>query len=361
MTDQLRLRRPLKRLVAATVCGAAALGMIAACSDPAPSSPPSVVASTSLSTTDTGAVRRDIPYAGDASPEHRLDLYLPAAEGPTSRGSGPSTTAYPLVLYIHGGAWTAGDKSVMSGSSDGIGALRDTLVSHGYAVASMNYRLVPAAVFPAQIHDVKAAVRFLRAQGPALGVDPRRIGVVGDSAGGHLAELLALTPGVPALEGSIGTPPSPGVDSTVRAAVSYYGISDLGALGEDRRRHGCGAGVDGPTSMEGALLGGIDPTAAGNAPRVREASPMSYAGRARTPLLLFHGTRDCLVPPEQSRDLHDALTAAGSTSELTEIDADHADPEFFTAPALQRQLVAFLDRYLAEPAGQTSIPTAEAS
>ena len=217
----------------------------------------------------------------------------------------------------------------------GYGALRQTLTEHGIAVAAVDYRLVPAARFPAQLSDVKAALRFLRAHAGELGLDGTRVYAIGDSAGGHLALLAALTSGDPALEGDQG----PAGDSSVRAAVSLYGVTDLLRLDADRGASGCPTGGALTLAVEG-LLGG-DP-AGGAREAARAASPVTYAALTNVPLLLLHGTSDCLVPADQSRRLADARRAAGRPVTLRLLDAGHIDPAFY-APDVLAQIVAFLD------------------
>lgn len=322
----------LARSARALPLALSAILAVAACA----ASPASPQGSHTRHTSTIGAVPAevatyaDVPYVDDGTSAHRLDLWLPS----TPRGA----VGFPVVIYIHGGAWAFGDKA-MSGRA-GYGLLRDTLTRHGWAVASVNYRFVAAARFPAQSYDVKAATRYLRANAAKLGLDATRFVAMGDSAGGHLAQLLGLSEGVPALEGTVGTT---GVSSAVAAVVSYYGVSDLVRIFADRADAGCGATRSPATSAEAKLFGG-DPTTTARE-EARLASPITYARSARVPVLLFHGTRDCIVPAAQSVDLHAALGAAGVSSQLRLIPAGHADPVFFEDPGLQGTLTAFLDRY----------------
>jgi acetyl esterase/lipase len=159
--------------------------------------------------------RRDVAYAS-ASPRQRLDLYVP------SSGAAP----YPLVVWIHGGGWERGDQTLAPD------APVRTLLTDGFAVASVDYRLSQDAPFPAQIDDVKAAVRFLRANAVTWSLDPKRFGAWGDSAGGHLAALLGTTGGVATFDAAaLGN-----VDesSRVQAVVDWYG--PFGACARGRRK-----------------------------------------------------------------------------------------------------------------------------
>ncbi len=216
-----------------------------------------------------------------------LDLYLPE----------DVASPLPLIVWIHGGAWREGTKEHPR-------ALR--LVSDGYAVASVEYRLSQEAIFPAQIHDCKAAVRWLRAHAGTYGLDPSRVAAWGGSAGAHLASLLGVTAGVPELEGSLGHPEQ---SSAVRAVCSWYGPSDLLRMNDIR-----GAmDHDAPDSPESQLVGA--PIQA-HPDLVARANPITYVGPDAPPFLLMHGTADDVVIPSQSELLHSALVGAGAQSTL---------------------------------------------
>ena len=148
-------------------------------------------------------------YARVGGTSLRLDLYTPS-EAPSG---------LPTLLYLHGGAWAVGDKS------DAVAERLMPIVANGFAVASVNYRLIPSVRFPVPVHDVKAAVRWLRANAAEYGLDPDRIAIGGVSAGGHLASLTALTAGDAQLEGNVGD--HLGVSSAVSAAVAYCPTSDF--------------------------------------------------------------------------------------------------------------------------------------
>jgi acetyl esterase/lipase len=246
-----------------------------------------------------------------ASPAQKLDVYVPSGRGP-----------YPAVLWIHGGAWSSGDKNELP--------IRYQ-AERGYVVASMQYRLSAEAKFPAQLHDAKAALRYLRAHAGEYEIDPARIAVAGDSAGGHLAALLALTAGDPALEGAaLG---KTGVSSAVAAAAIFYGPSDLASMNAQAAAAGCKGSLDhdAPDSPESLLLG-CTITEARCRPQVQAASPVHYVDAGDPPMLLEHGALDCVVPAQQSRDLHKALSAAGVDSQLVLIPGqDHGGAPFHRA------------------------------
>ena len=222
------------------------------------------------------------------------DLYLP-------RGAGP----WPAVVFIHGGGWGVGTRASVGPTLDEWSpSAFERLAAAGLAVASVDYRLTGEAIFPAQLHDVKAAVRWLRSEAAALGIDGERIVAWGASAGGHLAALLGLTGRGALLEGEVGVS---GPSSAVCAVIDWYGPADLVSMQEQ-------SGGEGPVehdsagSPEGSLIGGV---VSENAERAREASPISYVHRAAPPFQIKHGADDRAVPCAQSQDLATALAQAG--------------------------------------------------
>jgi acetyl esterase/lipase len=251
---------------------------------------------------------RDLAYG--THERQKLDLYRPKSGGP-----------FPLVLWIHGGAWEGGSKD---GANPAAG-----LLARGYAVASTNYRLSRQATFPAQAHDVKGAVRFLRANAKKYDLDPDHIGVCGASAGGHLVALLGTGADVKELEGDIG---NKDVSSRVQCVIDFFGPTDLARLSPPRAR-------DNPVSR---LLGG--------APDARRslatlANPITHVTKDDAPFLIVHGTKDGLVPLSQSELLHEALRRAGVDSTLKVVrDAGHGNGIF--TPELLQEYAAFFDRHL---------------
>ena len=230
----------------------------------------------------------DLAYA-TASPAQKLDLYLPDGPGP-----------FPVVLIVHGGAFMFGDKShdiSMAGT--------DQLLGRGYAVANVNYRLSGEAKAPAQIQDVKTAVRWLRAHAGEYRLNPHKIGAWGSSAGANLAALLGTSGGVAALEGAdLGHAEQ---SSRVQAVVDWFGPIDF--LQMDAQFHGtpCPADHDAPDSPESQLIGAPIQT---RPDLVKAVNPITYVSPEASPFLIQHGTEDCLVPPQQSQLLFDALLPA---------------------------------------------------
>lgn len=176
-----------------------------------------VILLSAVSTVCAHTILRDLEYASVDGVSLGLDLYLPDPA---------QSTPVPLVIWVHGGGWRAGSKN----GTDAPDTLGDD-----YAVASIDYRLSGIETFPAQIHDVKAAVRWLRAHAAEYSLDPERFGAWGSSAGGHLVALLGVTCGNPDLEGAVGE--NLDQQSCVQAVCDFYGPTDLLALLEQQGRH----------------------------------------------------------------------------------------------------------------------------
>lgn len=255
-------------------------------------------------------------------PAQRLDVYSP-------QDASEVQEPVPVVIYIHGGGWSAGDKS------DVPGPLVNLLTATGYAVASINYRLTGQARFPAQLRDTRAAIAYLRSHASALGVDPDQIVLSGDSAGGHLAQLAAVTDPLPESNSGVAA------DGGIRGVVSYYGLSDLLVLTGQRADAGCRgryfepAGPAGTLFPDGLTEEELDHAAA-------EASPVTHVDSTDPPMLLLHGTEDCIVPAAQSAQMRDALAAVGVSAELMTVDAEHSAPRFYTDPTLNAAVLEFL-------------------
>ncbi|MBX7221075.1 MAG: alpha/beta hydrolase [Blastocatellia bacterium] len=259
-----------------------------------------------------------------------LDLYLP------QNPAGP----LPVVVWIHGGGWTSGDKSLATTS------VQVQQTSRGYAVASINYRLSGTAKFPAQIEDCKAAIRWLRANAGKYGLNPDRIGVWGSSAGGHLVALLGTSGGVAELEGTAGNLDQ---SSRVQAVVDWFGPGNLATMASQSLP--CSV-IDhnSANSPESQLVGCALPSCPDKA---AAASPVTYVTPDEPPFLLMHGTMDCVVPPGQSQELFDRLKAAGVNATLVFLPgAGHGGPEFVTTESRNR-VETFLDAHLKTPATST--------
>ena len=280
--------------------------------------------------------RTDIVYAEDGMDEHKLDLYMPKAD--TDKGAGP----FPTVVFVHGGGWAGGDKADINNEEIQMNQLRDVLLEHGYAIAAVNYRLTPTGTFPEPMQDIAAATRYLKSHAGQFGLDPNRFVLGGDSAGAHLATMVAMTSDKPDLQGSIGVTET---DTKVKAIVDYYGIYDLTKRTEDQHSGPCQRAKPGAESSHGRLIG-ADPDSPEGEPIAAKASPITYVNSSTPPVLLFYGSQDCTTPPAQAERFEAALKAAGVPTEMTKIDAAHADAKFFTTPELKDQLIRFLDAHV---------------
>jgi acetyl esterase/lipase len=229
-------------------------------------------------------VEADLVFGRAGAVDLKLDLARPA------EGAGP----FPAIVCIHGGGWVGGSRKQMAQTIE-------ALAKYGYVAVAPDYRLAPAHRFPAQVEDCKCAVRWLRAHAGDYNIDPERIGVMGLSAGGHLACLLGVTKRSDGLEGSGGHTAE---SSAVQAVVSFFGPTDLAA----------------PVWSKEARSGNLIPLLGGPpekcAAAYRAASPLTYADRPAPPFLFLHGSDDPVVPPEQSQVLAEKLRAAGGSARV---------------------------------------------
>ena len=263
-------------------------------------------------------VDRDIVYCDCLGTPLEMDLYYPYPVG----------DAMPVVLYIHGGGWYSGDKS------SGVGQVEiPELVRRGYLVAAVNYRLAPRYQFPAQIEDVKCAVRYLRANADSFGLDPDRIGVFGDSAGGHLAALLGVTDKSSGFDSSGGCLEG---SSRVQAVVDLFGPADLTLAFQQQWS---------------LIIEHVFNTSDPESPLIRQASPVTYVSSDDAPFLIIHGDRDDQVFLNQSQELYAGLTSAGVPAELVVVQnaghnfipADEISPD---RGEITNLIGDFFDRYL---------------
>jgi acetyl esterase/lipase len=224
----------------------------------------------------------------------KLDLASPV------RGDGP----FPAVVCIHGGAWQAGKREDME-------FFARYLAEQGYVAATVSYRLAPAHLWPAQIEDVKCAVRYLRAHAKELNIDPANIFATGASAGGHLSLMLGLMEAKDGLEGTGGHAEFP---STVRGVANFFGPTDFKvwtAAGETDA-----AKPEDKKSQAQQILEAWLGTSDRASDLVRQASPITYVHAGNPPILTFQGTTDDIVPASQATLLHEALEKAGVQQKL---------------------------------------------
>lgn len=266
----------------------------------------------------------NVPYG--TLPQQILDLYLPDI------GEGP----FPLLIYVHGGGWTMGSKTLCALDCM-IGALQ-----FGYAVASVDYRLAPNVVFPEFLFDVKTAVRWARANAARYGLDPERIGMIGDSAGGHLTLMVGFTAGHPEYEGEqYGWA---GVSSAVQAVVDMYGPTDLGA---DTSAWLAESGVPGlPPSPGGRSI--YDTAFTKDKNMLKLISPISYVHKGIPPTMIQQGRLDPVVPFQHSTSLAEKIEKICGKDRV-ELhlyeDRTHSDEKFMTYDNCL-EVVRFFDRHL---------------
>lgn len=216
-------------------------------------------------------IYRDVLFASPGGHDLRMDLYVPTTANPA-----------PVVLWIFGGGWRFGSKGYHVNVRD--------LTSVGIAVASIQYRMSGTAVYPAQLEDCRTAVQWLRVNGTRYGIDPERMGASGESAGGHLAALLAAAEG----------------KSRIQAVCALYPATDLISLG---RKY---AKTFKRGSINKLLVGPIEQKLA----LAAEASPINHVSAALPPFLIIHGEGDGIVPLEQSKRLFRALADAHVAAHL---------------------------------------------
>jgi acetyl esterase/lipase len=268
---------------------------------------------------DRVEVRLDQPYAGTSNRFQMLDLYLPSQR--------VDARPLPVVVYIHGGGWSGGDRK-------GYAVPAATLAASGkYAAVSVGYRLSAEARWPQQIFDCKAAIRWIRGHAKELNLDADKIGATGSSAGGHLVTLLGVTGGVKELEGEIGEYTSQ--SSRVTCVVNVCGPTDLALP----LMQGEAAKNDDPAVS--ALLGG---KVSQKLDLAKAASPLTYITPGAAPIMTIHGTQDMRVNFTNAEKLDAALKKVGDTSLLVPVvNAGHGIP---FGPELTQRVQAFWDLYL---------------
>jgi acetyl esterase/lipase len=239
------------------------------------------------------ALEDNITYGKAGDTELKLDLARPQGDGP-----------FPAIVFIHGGGWSGGSRQGYRGDTQ-------EAAKRGYVAATISYRLMKYdeakketttgdPIFPAQIHDVKAAIRWMRANAKKYKVDPDRIGVTGGSAGGHLSLLVGLTDPESGLEGESG---NPGYSSRVQAVVNVFGPTDMAFCYEKSS----------VAWIFRLFLGGTPSEAL---ERYKAASPITYVSKDDPPVLTLHGDQDALVPVEQARKLDKLMKDVGASHTL---------------------------------------------
>ena len=261
-------------------------------------------------------IERDVEYGRAGDRPLVLDIIRPKQ---------PAKGPLPVICFIHGGGWAGGNKR------GGALPLTPFAASGDYFCVSVGYRLSGEAPWPAQIHDCKAAVRWLRAGAKKYNLDPERIGVWGASAGGHLVSMLGTSGGVKELEGDCG---SAGQSSRVACVLNFFGPTDLTPMAKN------------PDTQKWVVML-IDKLLGGPVDQkkdlARQASPVTYVSKDDPPFLTMHGSKDKVVPPAQAVLLHEALKKAGADSTLVVVEgAGHG----FGGPQVAERITAFFDKHL---------------
>ncbi len=269
-------------------------------------------------------VERDISYIPDGDAAQKLDLYLPekAADHPM-----------PLIVHIHGGGWRGGSKYPCPVVP---------MVNKGYAVASVEYRFSQKAIFPAQIQDCQAAIRWLRAHSKEYNFDTTKVGVVGASAGGHLSALVGTSGGKKAFATIGGNDDQ---SDKVQAVCDYYGPADFTTVVQQADADKNARSIfkfNTPTDPYSLLTGAnLDDKAKSEA-----VSPVHYVSKDNPPFLILHGTHDTLVPYAQSQELTAALKEKGVEAWLQTIPGGGHGAPGFNKPALYVLIMNFFDKHL---------------
>lgn len=264
---------------------------------------------------------RDLPYAETDNPRQKLDLFLPKTR--------KSDKPLPVIVFIHGGGWRGGDKS------GGIGHVGRFVESGEYAGASIGYRLTNEAQWPAQIHDCKAAIRWIKAHAKEYNLDATKIGVWGTSAGGHLVSFLGTSGDVKELEGTLGKHLDQ--NSTVTCVMNFFGPENFLSM---VRQPSTMDRTQGKEYPEALLLGG---PVQEKEDAAKEASPVTHVSKGDAAFFTAHGTKDPLVPYAQAQEIHAELQKAGVPSLLQEMtNGGHG----FRSPILDERVKLFFDLHL---------------
>jgi acetyl esterase/lipase len=319
------MNRPLRRLAAAALLLAvtALVGCGDSSSSPPATTPASVPAATEPQASDAGfEVETDVSYAAPVGRAHLMDVYVPTS------GTGP----FPVIMYQAGSAFMSDDTKSPGSGPQGLGggtsaqALAERWASEGYVIVGFNTRSSSQATFPAQLHDVKAAIRHLRANADRYRIDPAHIGIMGTSSGGWTASMAGVTGDVPSLEGSLGNGDE---SSAVQAVADLFGPTEF--LTMDAQRVSGGQEHDAADSPESMLIGCALQSCKAKA---RAASPVTYVTEDDPPFYISHGADDPLVPSRQSTALFTELAKVCGDARLTIVPGyGHSDEYLASADA----------------------------
>lgn len=283
-------------------------------------------------------MEKDLAYIPNGDAAQKLDIYLPEK---------PAAAPLPLIVHIHGGGWRGGNKFPCPFTG---------MVLRGYVVASIEYRFSQKTVFPAQIQDCQAALRWLRARAKEYGFDPNRVGVVGASAGGHLSALVGTAGGKKAF-----APIGDHADQSdrVQAVCDIFGPADFSSVVTQAAADKNVKNIfqfNSPTDPYSLLIG----TKLEDKPKADAVSPVRYISADNPPFLILHGTHDTLVPYAQSEQLAAALKAKGVEVWLQTLPGSGHGGPAFSKPSVQKLTQDFFDKHLkGAPVKIALVPEAE--
>ena len=277
----------------------------------------------------SNVVYAQVPDRGYMSKPLTMHIVVPRDQKP-----------HPAIVYVNGGGFINANKD------DYMQQWLD-LAEHGYVVASITYRVAPTSTFPAPLEDVKAAVRYLRANAAKFNIDAEHIGIFGGSAGGYLAAMAGTTNGVKAFDKGDNLQYS----SDVQAVVDVYGVSDITKIGADyseavQEKHRSAAATEALWVNGSPVFGGKDGGIPANPEGAKAANPLTYISKKTAPFLLMHGDADVLVSPSQTEILREALAAHNieATRYLVK-NAAHGGP-YWVQPEIMNIVIDFYDKHL---------------
>jgi acetyl esterase/lipase len=271
-----------------------------------------------LATLQPGVTFTDIPN-GFARAHLMMDIIKPA-----------STTPTPAIIFVSGNGWRSIDRAAL------IPQLAP-IAKAGYLVASIDYRIIGEVNFPEPLKDVKTAIRFLRANAKTYNINPDRIALWGNSAGGHLSALAATTGDLKEFDND----KWPGQSSAVQAAVVFYGPMDL-----SNQLNNVNNRISDGFFVESAFVG-VNVQDPANAEKVKKVNPITYVSERTPPILMVHGTADVVVPIRESEALYAAMTAANRPATLIKVEGSgHSFGQISSNPEVMSEVLAFFDRNL---------------
>ncbi|MFV0635744.1 alpha/beta hydrolase fold domain-containing protein [Mitsuokella sp. WILCCON 0060] len=277
----------------------------------------------------SNVVYEQVPMRGYPNVAMKMDILQPK-----------SKEKLPAIVFVTGGGFINANKD------NGL-QLRMHLAESGYVVSSIEYRVAPTARFPEPLEDVKASIRYLKANADKFGIDPDRVGIVGGSAGGYLTAMAGTTSGTKTFDKGENL----GVDSSVKAAVDLYGLSDLTRIGDDydenvRKAHASAGATEALWVNGSPVFGGKDGGILESREAAEKANPIHYITKNSAPMLLMHGTADTVVSPSQTDLLFQALQKEGIPSKRYLVEGAAHGGIYWNQQEVLDIITDFFDGYL---------------